>query len=435
MSGPANHPEASTGCPHPTAGPGGQRRAVRPGEVIAGPAVELREGLWLLRDHRLAQQLLRARHQTRQAGFTAEHIPRGRMRQRPILIDDGPGHDAQRRAVARFFAPTVVAERHLALMERSADQLVERARRTGNLLLDEAALFYTVEVTAEIVGLTHQRRGDTDARRRRRTEAMARRLESFFNQPPFDLTRADLGRTPWQWLQAAVNGLVPLTRFALCDVAPAVRQRRRGSTDDVMGHLVQQGHSWPTLLVEAVTYGTAGMVTTREFICMAAWHLLDDPSLRSRYLQAPREERHAILEELIRLEPVVGHLYRRATERVQLGDNPDEVEIPAGGLVDIDVRAANADPAAVGEQPLRLCPGRQTARGVRASGLSFGDGAHRCPGQHLAIWETDVLLTRLLALDARLVKPPELSWDDLVAGYQLRRMRLEIGRRGLSEAD
>ena len=409
----------SAACP-------GARRAVRPGEPTEGPAVEQRDGMWRLSGHRTAQRLLRARHQTRQAGFTAEYIPQAGMRQRPILIADGPGHDEQRKAVARFFAPTVVSGQHLALLEDSADRLLADADRDGGLWLDQAALYYTVEVTAQIVGLTHERRRDTPQRRRRRIERMAHRLEQFFNQPPFDLTRADLGRTPRQWAQAAANGLLPLVRFAVADVAPAVRQRRRRDAGDVMSHLIRSGSSPLGLLVEAVTYGTAGMVTVREFICMAAWHLLTDDALRERYLSAEQAERHAILEELIRLEPVVGHLYRRTTAPVKLGDNEADETIQEGALVDIDVRAANADPAAVGPDPLAICPARATAPGVRAGGLSFGDGAHRCPGQPLAIWETDVLLTRLLARRPRLVQAPRLGWEDLVAGYQLRGMRLEL---------
>ena len=91
-----------------------------------------------------------------------------------------------------------------------------------------------------------------------------------------------------------------------------------------------------------------------------------------------------------------------------------------GDLVDLCIRQANADPEAVGEEPLRLCPGRPLPRGVNDAVLSFGDGAHRCPGQPLAILETDVLLTRLLARNPRIVSPPSLGWDDLIQGYFLR---------------
>ncbi|KYF78220.1 hypothetical protein BE11_19255 [Sorangium cellulosum] len=74
----------------------------------------------------------------------------------------------------------------------------------------------------------------------------------------------------------------------------------------------------------------------------------------------------------------------------------------------------------MGEDPLHLCPGRDTASGVNETGLAFGDGAHKCPGQPLAILESDVLLLRLLRRRPRIVRMPELGWDDLIAGYWLR---------------
>lgn len=61
--------------------------------------------LWRIRSFDAARQVLRARHLTKQAGFTAERIPRGVFRRHPILISDGEPHDLQRRELARFFAP------------------------------------------------------------------------------------------------------------------------------------------------------------------------------------------------------------------------------------------------------------------------------------------------------------------------------------------
>ncbi|WP_402468450.1 cytochrome P450 [Isoptericola aurantiacus] len=399
-----------------------RRRAVRPGEPST-PRVE-RQGadgrrgvstVWRIRSLEAARQVLRARHATTQAGFTAEAIPQGRLKHHPILVSDGPLHDEQRSKVARFFAPKVVAERYTGQMEACADRLLGRTRPGGRLTLDELALHYTVEVTAEVVGLTESS-----------VPRMSRRLVSFFRQPPFDITRRDLGRTRRQWMRAAVNGLVPVGRFYLADVRPAVRERRRERRDDVISHLVDEGYTDVDILVECVTYGTAGMVTTREFVTMAAWHLLRDDVLRERYLVAGQEERFAILHEIIRLEPVVGHLYRRAQEPIDVTDGDSRWTIEPGDLVDVSVRHANADPHAVDEDGLDLCPGRSLPRGVNAAGLTFGDGAHKCPGQPLAILESDVLLTRLLGRAPRVVREPEVGWDDLIEGYTLRGLELEL---------
>ncbi len=403
--------------------PDGQRRAIRTGDA-ASPAVEqtpMQTGghVWQIRSAALVRQLLRERQSTTQAGFTAESIPTGYLKHHPILISDGPQHDEQRTKVGRFFAPKVVASRFAGLMEDAADRLLAGATTDAAagrpLVLDQLALLYSVEVTASAVGLTSSP-----------VIKMARRLESFFDQPPFDLTRSGLGRSNRDWARAARKGLVPVVRFFLADVRPAIRARRRQPRQDVISHLIAEGYTDADILVECVTYGTAGMVTTREFIAMAAWHLLSDPLLRQRYLAAEQPERLGILNEIIRLEPVVGHLYRRVQQPVTFAHEGTEHTAVPGDLLDLDVRAANADPATAGECPYDLRPGRTLPPGVNEAVLTFGDGAHRCPGQPLAILESDVLLHRLLSREVEVLSEPTITWDDLIAGYALRGFRLRL---------
>ncbi|MBO3141919.1 cytochrome P450 [Dermatophilus congolensis] len=399
------------------------RRANHPNEPPTTsncPLTTFTNGAWRIRSLHTARHILRARGHTTQAGFTAEKIPHIHTKHRPILISDGPLHDEQRRQVARFFAPTVVAT-YQPLMARTAETALNPTQHRGHIHLDELALHYAVEVTAHIVGLTHDRPGETDTQRHQRITAMSHRLTTFFNQPPFDITRKDLGRTHKQWLQAARNGLKPIIQFWWHDVRPALQQRRRNPSDDVMSHLLAHNATTTDILIEAITYGTAGMVTTREFICMAAWHLLTNHDLRTHYLTSDQPARLATLAEIIRLEPVVGHIWRRAT--TDITPNPTTC-IKAGQLIDINIRSANTDPSAVGENPHHLHPGRTTSPGIDATGLAFGDGAHACPGKTLALLETDELLTRLLALKPHLHAPPTITWDELVAGYQIRNMHL-----------
>jgi len=398
------NPDGGVGC----------RKAVPPDEASA-PRVEPGEGLWRIRSLAVARQILRARHATTQAGFTAEAIPKGILRHHPILVSDGPLHDEQRAKVARYFAPAVVGERYAGPMAACAARLLDDAVREGACRLEELALWFTVEVTAKVVGLTNSP-----------VPRMARRLVSFLNQPPVDVTRPDLGRTRAMWARAARDALLPIGRFYLADVRPAIRERRRHRRDDVISHLLDEGYGDADILVECVTYGTAGMVTTREFIVMCAWHLLGDPVLAERYLASGQPERFAILNEIARLEPVVGHLYRRTTEPLDVGEGEERWRVPAGALVDLCIRSTNADEEAVGQEPFALCPGRELARGVNAAALTFGDGAHRCPGQPLALWETDALLVRLLALRPRLAEEPTLGWVDLIEGYRLRGLVLEF---------
>lgn len=355
---------------------------------------------------REGQNLLRAKQATSQAGFTAERIPAWLFRRRPILINDGPDHSEHRKQLVRFFSPRTLEQRHRSFIERTATEYVEQAQKNGGGQIDQIALQFSVRVASEIVGLTASN-----------TPALAKRLESFFRQPPVDHTKIDHGRTQKDWIEAARKALIPLLNFYWRDVRPAIRAHRARPADDIISYLLERGYRPREILMECLTYGTAGMVTTREFMSMTLLRLLNDPELRSQYLIAPEPERLAILSEIVRLEPPVAHLYRRVRANI------DGCPYEQGTLVDIDVRRANVDPSVFDPQPERVC----TDRGLAASermGLSFGDGAHRCPGSHLALLETDVLVLKFLQAGVILQRTPDLEFDTLIQGYQLRGFRV-----------
>src|SRR5436853_643903 len=54
--------------------------------------------------------------------------------------------------------------------------------------------------------------------------------------------------------------------FFLLDVRPSIRARRRARQDDLISHLIDEGCSNSEILGECITFGAAGMITTREFI-------------------------------------------------------------------------------------------------------------------------------------------------------------------------
>ncbi len=151
-------------------------------------------------------------------------------------------------------------------------------------------------------------------------------------------------------------------------------------------------------------------------------HLLERDALRQRFLDADEPGRVAILEEVLRLEPVVGALYRRSGQDLVLDDDGRAETIPAGALIGIDVRATNADPVAAGKCPLRLDPDREpAAEKIGATLMSFGDGPHRCPGASVALQETAMFLDWLFRVPGlRLERAPALSWNQLIASYELR---------------
>ena len=389
------------------------RRVSRlPGEA-ARPRVERRDTTWHLRSTEAVRQVLREKDATRQAGFAVEAIPEGTLKQRPILFMDGDEHRRQRSKIARFFAPKTVSSRYRDLMVARADALVADAVAAPSFRLDDLSLQYSTEVVAQVVGLTHSP-----------VPRMARRLERLFNQPLHRPDAAPEGRV--RGLVRTLRGHAPMLAFHLADVRPAVAARRKKPADDVISHLIAEGYSDPEILIECVTYGAAGMATTREFISMATVHLLADADLRARYLAADEPERHDILHEILRLEPIVGHLYRRAQRDLEVTDAGQTHRIPAGSLLDLYIRQANSDETTVGACPLDLRPGRPLPKGIGPEVMSFGDGVHKCPGNALAIQESDILLTRLLRHDLVVAHAPDLGWDELIAGYSLRDFVLTV---------
>lgn len=390
-------------CPHAHAG----RKSARQHEAL-GPALERRDGTWHVRSYAHARAVLRASEETTQAGFNAENVARSGLR-RPVLFQDGAEHKAQRTAIARFFTPKTVSERYRELMEETADSLVEELRQARSADLSVLTMRMAVQVAARIVGLTESRR-----------PGLHRRLEALLSFERLE------GRPRWRRWALEARSHARMLAFYLQDVRPAIRARREAPREDVISHLLSQGYRPAEILVECITYGAAGMATTREFLCMAAWHLLEDEGLRREYLEADEAQRTHILHELLRLEPVVGHLYRRTTAELTLHDEDGAHVIPAGSRVDVNVRAANADGEAVGARPLQACPERTRAEGVHGPVASFGDGTHRCPGAFVAIQESDVFLQRLLRLPLRLRTAPRLSWNDLIEGYELRDVIVEV---------
>lgn len=370
------------------------------------------EGIWHVRSFDAVRTVLRSAD-TRQAGFNAELIERapGDMN-RPILYLEGKQHQQQRKLSARFFTPKMVNDSYRRMMERLSDQLIKKLKRQKQADLSQLSMILAVRVAGQVVGLTNSFPGITG------------RLDAFF-EGDF----SEFGWSPRTLLRMLKNQSRMFAFFYL-DVLPAIRARRRAPKEDVISHLLAQKYSDLEILTECVTYGAAGMVTTREFISVAAWHMLERPELRQRYLAATEEERYAILHEILRLEPVVTRLSRRATAAIKLESNGEHVTIPPGAKIHLYIDDANMDTEIAGELPLALCPGRQI-KGERIPEMlmSFGDGAHRCPGAFIAIQETDIFLQRLLAIDSlRIVSKPSMSWGELSTGYELRHFVIAVER-------
>ncbi|CUU55139.1 hypothetical protein Ga0074812_104220 [Parafrankia irregularis] len=392
--------------PVPSACPIDPARDDRKSAVLAAQRVHADPGARVVGKFAFGREILRSGSML-QAGAGSDQM-KAAGEFASVFFLDGEIHKRRRTAIARYFTPKAINTRHRLVMEKTSDELLGKLQAAGGGNLDELSYELAVAVAAEIVGLTN-----SDQR------AMAKRIQATL------LGTRLRGMHPAVRVPAQAVTAVHALRFFRNDVRPAVKARRAERQDDVISHLLDEGYPDKQILIECMTYAVAGMVTTREFIVMAAWHLFDHAELRARFTAGDEAEQTTILEEILRLEPVAAMLHRRATEDVELGPGSarrDEV-------LAVDIRAANVDPETVGECPYALDPDRAKRMRTVGTFMSFGDGSHRCPGAQVAMAETRVFLDRLFRLpDLRLVQTPEMTWCDGLMSYELRGAKVTCGK-------
>jgi cytochrome P450 len=361
------------------------------------PVHRAEDGTWHVYSQEVARTVLR--QDARQAGFGAEMLDKmPSYLETPLLYQSGDKHREHRKELARFFTPATVRDKYTQMMHACADDLIAKFLQKRRVQLSDFTLEMAVRVASEVVGLTHSN-----------LSHMAVHLAA--------LAKADLTQKSWT---DRMRTQYHLGAFFLGHVLPAIRARKKQPREDVISHLIAKGYKDAEILTECVMYGTAGMVTTREFLCVAVWHFLENPALREQYLHATEAERRKILHELLRLEPVVSNLMRRPVEPIHAVTEAGTVTIQPGDLVNIHIHVANADAMVVGENPHQVCPARNLPPKVSDSVMAFGDGSHRCVGEFLALQESDIFLQKFLALpDLRMESQPKVSWNPTINGYEI----------------
>lgn len=378
-------------------------------ETSVPPVMVDDKGVWHVRGYAEARAILLG--DSVQAGFNSELVRQMPVRiTQPVLFQDGAEHREQRAAIAKFFTPTFTQQQHTALMEKYADEIVSEFARARGGDLNKMTAKMAMAVAADVVGLTNSDRSKMAGR----LDKILHADMNFGTKSPSQIFRY-LG-VQWSMLL-----------FYLNDVRPAIQARRKKPASDVISHLISKGRGGTEILIECITYGAAGMVTTQEFICLATWQMLQHSELRAQYLGGNQEARYHILHELLRLDPVVAHLLRRATGAFSFGSNGTGVTIPAGALIDLHLNEINADARAAGLEPLEINPHRALDKGVSRSMMGFGSGPHKCVGEFIALAESDVFLMRLLQLNGlRIVREPQVLHNENIKGYELREFMLAV---------
>ena len=326
----------------------------------------------------------------------------------PVIFLDGEIHKKRRAQLARYFTPKAIKDRHRKVMDQTTDELIAQLRRKGEGKLDVMSLRLASDVAAEIVGLTA-----TDP------DAMSNRLRKKFTASGKRKRPGLLGKL------GAFEDVVRTLWFFRRDVVPAIRHRQMHDMDDVISYLVREGYSDQEVLIECIDLCDRGDDHhARVHRLMCAWHLLEKDDLRRQFLDGgERTCRFAILDEILRIDPVAAYAsYRKAEEDTVTSDGK---VVKAGEQFLVDIRNINIDEEATGACPSRSIRTGSKRERMPSNWMSFcADGPHRCSGRPGGD-ARDARVHRRAAARAR--HPPHPPADDgLDRGHQ--RLRASTAR-------
>lgn len=191
-------------------------------------------------------------------------------------------------------------------------------------------------------------------------------------------------------LVASSNGLAHYIRSRF-------EAAKQNPPDDLFGDMARAQAAGTPLSDTEITYNirgllVAGNVTTTDLIGNAVRLLLTHPDQLACLRADPGLWPNAV-EEVLRHEAPVDFTWRIATHDEELSGCP----VHAGAALNIFIRSANRD-----ETMFPSAHAFDVARPRAARHLSFGGGAHICPGAPLARMEARHLLPRLFERFPRL---------------------------------
>jgi cytochrome P450 len=315
--------------------------------------------LYSVTSYELVQQVLTDNVRFSSAGYAATI---GAVMGRTILEMDPPEHQRHRALVARAFRARVLEQWSDTIIGGCVAELIDAFAGDGQADLVRQLTFpFPVRVIARVLGLPE---ADWPRFLRLSTELIA--------------------------VMRNYDRAVAASRQLRGYFADIIAERRRHPREDLVSQLILaevDGHRlgdeeiYPFLLLLL----PAGAETTYRSSSNLLFGLLSHPDQLAA-VQADRGLVPQAIEEGLRWETPLLTVARVATEDVTLGG----VRIPAGGFVAVSLGAANRDPQRHRD------PDEFDIFRAGQQHLSFGDGAHRCLGMHLARLETTVLLNAVL---------------------------------------
>lgn len=320
--------------------------------------------------------------------FDTRDYDHGNIRDGVVSISHGALHRARRRVENTQFRPDKLRLYEKTLFPAVMDRLLDEL-----LVGEDVDLFKAGEILASV--LAARRAGlDVDETS---IDALAEvaELVDVFSQGSAILDTRD---------PEAIRALVYDTyvRFERDYVRPAWARRQdlldrrdRGEieadavTSDILTVLLEH-RADPSLAFddgrvvrEVATYLQGGTHTSAQVLSHAVDFLFaasaGDPGILDR-AATDRLFAQRVVHETLRLRPTTPRIRRRAVADTTLGDRA----VPENALVILDAVAGNRDRDVFGPDADEFRPDRIVEPGVARWGLSFGLGAHLCPGRTVA---------------------------------------------------
>ncbi len=285
-----------------------------------------------------------------------------------ILAMGGKEHHDHRSLVAKAFRASALQRWEPSVIGPVCDQLVDEIKNDGQADLVKALTFeFPTRIISTLLGLPPE---DLD---------MFRRLSLDLISIPTDI-------------MAGLNAATELYTYFL----DQVEQRRRKSTDDIIGDLVAAEIDGEKLTDEAIIAFLrlllpAGLETTYRSSGNLLYLLLTHPE-QLALIDRDRSLIPAAIEEGLRYETPLTMVMRTTTEEVEVSGHT----LPANAQVDLCMGSANRDESRWKDA------NAFDIRRPRQAHISFAGGIHMCLGMHLARMETRVMLNSLLDRTANL---------------------------------
>jgi len=277
----------------------------------------------------------------------------------PLALDP-PNHVRYRRVLDPMFAPRVLDPMEPEL-RRQAGDLIDRFAGRGNAdIVKDLAELYPTQVFLTMFGLPLEDR--------EQFLEWSEAINGGAVHQGGDMSAHD---------SAAANLTAYLRGF--------IEIRRQSPGDDMFSRILALGGEdlWgeDEILGFTFLFALAGVDTVTGELGFVFEYLARHPETRAEIITNP-DSIDAIVEEILRLDPVTPRVVRVTAEEVQLGGKT----IPADSPVHLMLAAANRDTSAY------VTPDAVDLQNVDAGHLTFGGGIHRCIGARLARRELRIVL-------------------------------------------